>query len=247
MKKIALGIFMVMTLIASPCPASEIDEVISASPSWDSFTNKDGTGLYHEVLRAVFSLYGIPVRHTYSKSNRSEELVLLSLADMMTCDDKATPPLVLARYPMYENDYYVFFKKSRIGPWRGEETLRGMEILSQPTFYSQANFNVPVRIKDVLTGEQALSMIILDRSDFYVDDLNLIRQSMRRNTIPFRRQDFDVQKAGRRAYFPLFNVTERGKHIKRMYEEGIVRLHRQGKLKPIYDKWDFQYPDFDSY
>ncbi len=232
---------------ASESVAINIEEVVSTSPSWETFTNKDGSGLYHEILQKVFALYDIPVRHIYSKSSRSEDLVIENQADMMTCDDRATSPLVLARYPMYENDFYVFFNKKRIGPWKGIETLRGKEVLSQPTYYSQANFSVPVSIKDILTGRQALEMILMDRSDFYVDDLTLINQSIKEHSAPISKDDFDIKKIGQRSYHPLFNTTERGRAIHDMYDNGMIQLHKSGTLKPIYEKWGYRYPDFESY
>ncbi|WP_319470654.1 transporter substrate-binding domain-containing protein [uncultured Pseudodesulfovibrio sp.] len=236
-------------LFCSPSASNavEIKEVISTSPSWETFTNEDGSGLYHEVLQKVFALYGLPVRHIYANSGRSEELVARNEADMMVCDDVAAPPLELAQYPMYENDFYVFFNKDRIGPWRGIESLRDKEILSQPTYYSQNNFSVPVSVKDVSTGQQALAIIVLNRSDFYVDDLALINESIAKNTIPFDRNDFDIQKVGKRSYHPLFNTTERGQATREMFDKGIIQLHRSGALKAIYDKWGHQYPNFESY
>lgn len=236
-------------LLATPqtAHATEVTEIISTSPSWESFTNPDGTGLYHEILKETFSLYGINVRHIYSKSGRSEELIRKEEADVMTCDDKAAPPLILSRYPMYVNDFYVFFKKSRIGEWNGNDSLKGKELLSQPTYYDEDNFNVPVTIKDIQTGPQALAMILLDRSDFYVDDMALIEQSLKENTIPFNRDEFEIKKVGRRSYHPLFNSSEKGKKIMRMYDEGVLRLHSSGKLKAIYEKWGHLYPDFDRY
>jgi len=227
--------------------ASNFDEIITTSPSWDTFTNKDGTGLYHEVMREVFRQYDIKVRHEYSKSSRSEELVMLENADIMTCDDKTIPPLTMARFPMYQNIFYVFFKKHRIGPWMGVETLRDKEILSQPSFYDQTNFTVPVNVKEVMTGKQALSMILMNRSDFYADDLILIQQSIKENVLPFNMDDFEIQEVGRRSYYPLFNTNERGKQLMKVYEDGILKLHKSGKLKSIYDKWGHQYPDFDSF
>ena len=240
----ALLLFVLLTPTAE---AGEIDEVVSTSPSWETFTNPDGTGLYHDILREVFALYGIPVRHEYAKSNRSEELVRLNLADMMTCDDMASPPLVMARYPMYANDFYVFFKKRRIGEWKGVGTLWGKEVLSQPGYYSVKNFPVPVKIKDVMTGVQAVSMILMDRSDFYVDDLALINQSLKENTQSYDKNDFAIKKVGERSYFPLFNTSERGRQVMKMYDDGMYKLHKQGKLRPIYEKWGYQYPDFDAY
>lgn len=227
--------------------AMEIKEVISTSPSWNTFTNRDGTGLYHEILREVFGLYGIEVRHLYSQSGRSEELVLQHQADIMTCDDKASPGVNMGRYPMYASDFHVFFKKSRIGPWKGVETLRGREVLSQPTYYDQSNFPVPVRIKELPTAAQCLGMILMSRSDFYVDDRVLIEKALEENTIAFMPEDYAIEKAGSRSYFPLFNTTERGQAIKKMYDDGMIRLHKEGKLRPIFEKWGHPYPDFDSY
>ena len=246
MCKCILSLFLSL-LLAGPAAASEFTEVITTSPPWDTFANKDGSGLYHEVLREVFALYGIPVRHEYATSNRAEELVRLNSADMMTCDDHATPPLILARYPLYTNSFYAFFNKKRIGPWQGVQSLWGKEVLTQPGYYASENFPVPVILREVMTGIQAVSMIVLGRADFYVDDLTLIRESLRENTHAFEREDFAVEKVGNRAYFPLFNTTERGKRIRQMYEEGLLKLFREGKLQPIYARWGYSCPDLAVY
>mgnify|MGYP001368238265 CR=1 FL=1 len=224
-----------------------IKKVVTTSPSWDTFTNRDGTGLYHEIMQKVFSLHGITVEHLYSKSGRSEKLVADNQADIMMCDDKPYPSLVMGRYPMYQNDFYVFYKKERIGPWRGVETLRDREVLSQATYYDHENFNVPVTVKDVQTGEQALKMIVWDRSDFYVDDMTLIRQSMKSSTISFQPEEYAINKVGSRSYFPLFNTSARGKRLQEVYAKGIYTLHKRGELKPIYDKWGYKYPDFEAF
>jgi ABC-type amino acid transport substrate-binding protein len=225
--------------------SEEIRTVHSAGQSWATFTNSDGTGLYHEILNEVFSLYDIRVVHEYATSDRAEELVRLGQADMMLCDDMATPPLVMARYPMYENGYSVFFSKQRVGPWRGPETLRDKEVLSQPGYYSQANFPVPIKLRYIASGAQALGMILLGRSDFYVDDESFIRRSIGENTIAYEPGDFDIRQAGVRSYHPLCNTTERGARIMQLYDDGMRTLHGQGRLKPIYDRWGHPYPDFE--
>lgn len=238
---------LMMVSLSTSVSAEDIREVVTTSPSWPTFTNMDGTGLYHEIVRNVFAQYGIVVRHEYSKSSRAEEMLLGDVADMMTCDDNAPPSLIMGRYPMYENRYCVFYKKSRIGPWQGVNTLWGMEVLSQPTYYTQSNFPVPVRVKTVQSGVQALAMILLDRSDFYVDDMALIKQSMAENEMPFDKDDYAIETVGSRAYFPLFHASKRGLAIKKLYDEGIKKLHDMGELRAIYEKWGHAYPDFSKY
>ncbi|WP_041720298.1 substrate-binding periplasmic protein [Pseudodesulfovibrio piezophilus] len=233
-------------LLFSTASAGEIRAVISTSPAWESFTNRDGTGLYHEILREVFNLYDVPVRHIYSKSIRSIALLESGQADVMTCSGTETPALVTARYPLYQSMFYVFFKKKRIGTWHGLETLWGKEILSQATYYTEKDFPVPVRIKMVIDGIQALGMILMDRSDFYVDDMILIKQSMAGTMIPFAMNDYAIEPAGTRSYYPLFSNSDRGRTLCSMFEEGLLRLHRTGKLKPIFDRWFREYPDYDG-
>jgi len=247
-----LALLLILALVLglalrSPAGAQPavISEVISTGKSWDTFTNPDGTGLYHEILDAVFALHGIPVRHEYATSDRAEELVRLGQADMMLCADKASPPLVMARMPMYENGFHVFFNRSRIGRWQGPESLRDKVVVSQPGYYSGKNFPVPVRLKFVSNGAQALGMILLGRADYYVDDMVLIQESVRQNTIPFDMDDFDIRQAGVRSYHPLFNISERGALVMKLYDKGMRTLHSRGMLKAIYEKWGHPYPDFD--
>lgn len=227
-------------------PVERITEVISAGPSWETFTNKDGTGLYHEILDAVFALYGIAVRHEYVPSDRADELVRLGWADMMLCDDRADPPLRLARYPLYVNYYYVLFNKHRIGPWKGAESLRDKEIAAQKGFYHDWDFPVPVRIREMASGVKCLEMVLLGRLDFYVDDMAFIRDSIGREPA-FDHADFDIRKAGRRSYHPMFNTTPRSNLVIKMYDNGMRTLHRQGALRPIYEKWGHTYPEFDNH
>ena len=247
------GIFafvMLITLFCTPAlsvePAERVTEVVSAGPSWETFTNQDGTGLYHEVLNAVFALYGIKVRHEYVPSDRADELVRLGWADMMICDDRAEPPLRLARYPLYVNNYYVFFNRERIGPWKGAESLRDKEVAAQKGFYHAWDFPVPVHIREMPSGVKCLEMVLLGRSDFYVDDMAFISQSINEDP-KFDMSAYDIQKAGRRSYHPMFNTTPRSDQVIRMYNDGMRTLHERGELKPIYEKWGHAYPDFDSF
>lgn len=233
--------------LAAPARAEIIKEVVSSGPAWDTFTNQDGTGLYHEVLREVFALYDITVRHEYVPTDRGDQLVREGLADMMTCDDSADAQLVSARYPMYTNDYFVLFKKSRIVSWHGPETLFNKEVACQIGYYHDWDFTVPVQLRKMKTGVQCLNMVLLDRTDFYVDDMNFIENSIKDTDQLFERHLYDIQRIGTRSYHPVFSTTPRAKKIMKLFDDGIMTLHKAGKLKSIYDKWGHDYPDFDSF
>jgi ABC-type amino acid transport substrate-binding protein len=229
-----------------PCAgnAANIDKVIVVGPSWEKFTNLDGTGLYHEILNEVFGLYGINVIREYVPSERAYDLVRAGRADMMTCHDVARDPLQLAKYPMFAGPYHVFFNKKRIGEWKGEETLRDRTLVWRIGYYSPANFPVHLEYKEVKTGGSALGMVLLGRVDFYVDDLSFIETSIKENKIPFDMADYDIRVAGYRTYHPVLLQSQRGNQVKALYDQGMERLIRNGRLREIFAKWGFEYPPY---
>ncbi|MBU1611604.1 MAG: transporter substrate-binding domain-containing protein [Proteobacteria bacterium] len=218
---------------------------MAVGPSWESLTNRDGTGLYHEILNEVFALYDIKVRREYVPSERAYDLVRDGRADFMTCHDLVSKPLVLARHPMFEGTYFVFFKKANIGTWKGDETLIDRTVAWRIGYYDQRNFPVRVEPKEVKTGEAALSMVILDRVDFYVDDMSFIETSIKNSTISFVPEEYDTKPVGRRTYHPVFSDSERGRTVMKLYDEGMETLYRNGELTKIFSRWGYAMPHYD--
>jgi len=253
LRKKVLITYLALLLLPVCSPADAEDERITTvrvvGPSWEQFTNEDGTGLYHEILNAVFDLYGIEVKREYMPSQRAYESVEDGTADMMTCKaHSVSPPLVLGRYPMFINHYHVFFNKQRIGKWKGRASLSNRLLVWRVSYYLPEEFaDVSIDYRELSTGSQALGMVLLGRADFYVDDVNLIEESIRNSRIVFNPTLFDIQSIGSRSYHPVFNDSPRGGKIMRLYDDGMLRLHKDGKLKSIFEKWGFDYPDFDAF
>lgn len=222
-----------------------IAEVIAVGPSWEGLTNRDGTGLYHEILNKLFALYDIKVKRQFVPSERAYDLVRDGKADFMTCHDYVEPPLMLAEHPMFEGTYFVFFRKSNIGTWRDEDSLRGRTVAWRIGYYDQHNFPVRVVPKEVKTGVAALGMVVLDRVDFYVDDISFIQDSVRNAEIDFDPELFDTRPVGRRTYHPVFLDSERGRRVMELYDRGMETLYRSGELSRIYAKWGYKFPRFD--
>lgn len=233
-----LLMFCFLPLLSSA--GTEEKKLITAGPSWDRFTNQDGHGLYHDIIGLVFSGYSIT--HVYVSSVQANKMVELGRADIKMCETEVEPPLVLAKYPMYENDFYVVYRRDRIGTWKGNSTLEKRSVVWREGYYSQTDFTVSVNPVIVRSGESALKMLSLGRVDFYVDDLTLIRQSFVRAQEQFDPKVYAIKKIGARKYFPVFSTTSRGEALRREYEEGMVRLYKEGTLQQIYKHWGFQVP-----
>lgn len=243
MKRIVYSLLLV-SMLHSYAYADNISEVIVVGPSWDRFTNTDGTGLYHEILNEVFGLYGIRVIRQYVPSERAYDLVRSGRADMMTCHDVAVPPLQLAKYPMYAGAYHVFFSKHNVGEWKGVESMRDQSVVWRLGYYSPANFPVPIKPREVKTGQSAMGMVLLGRADFYVDDISFIHDSIQQNKISYDENEYDIKEAGYRTYHPVLLVSERGNAVKALYDKGMEQLIRSGKIQAIFEKWGFPLPPY---
>lgn len=221
-----------------------ITKVVASGPSWEGFTNRDGTGLYHELLEAAFAPLGITVERVYATSPRAIELVRSNMVDFMTCEAHPVAGLVRSNSPMYENKFHAFFNKERIGEWKGVESLRGKELVWRSGYYRPRDFPFPVRHRELISGDACLGVVVLGRADFYVDDINLIKASIASANMPFDQNQFDIKAVGSRAYSPVFNTSERGRRIRQMYEKGMKRLYLSGELQKIFAKWKHPVPDY---
>jgi len=236
-----------LTVGAGPVPAKASERIVSASPSWKSFTNRDGTGLYHEILAAVFSPFGIRVEHRYTNANRGLHLIKKGLADVYTCQVSTGEfkDLMLARYPMYQGRFYALYKKSRIQNWQGPATLADKRAVWRRGYYCAHEFEPSFYILETDSGTAALAQVILGRADFYIDDLNLIKDSISATPFSFNMEEYGIRPVGSRAYHPVFKDSPRGRQILGIYHKAIEALHRSGRLKQIFDKWEHPYPDYD--
>ncbi len=234
------------SLYAAP-DAGGIQHVTTVGPSWNKFTNRDGTGLYHDIFKAVFTPLNITVTHVYMPSARAYEMLILGTADIMACSAHVEPQLQLAACPMFQNQYHAFFSKKNIHPWRGRKSLNGHSLVWRRGYYTADEFKDlhELTFAEHSSGSTALGMVVLGRTDFYIDDINLIRENLDGCTLKFDMKDFDIKPVGRRSYYPMFAQTRHGTHLKNLFDSRMKNLHKQGVLRKIFNKWEFSYPDYD--
>lgn len=238
------GLTVLMVLSLSVCQANDLSPAVTAGPAWDGFTQENGSGLYHDIMAEIFPPLGIAVRHEYTNANRGIHLVNKGLADIYMCrsDTEGFPRLRLARYPMYLGYFYAIFKRDRIPDWEGPEDLKDRKVVWRRGYYRAREFSSRFDILEADSGETALAQVILGRADFYIDDLNLIEESISRTQIPMNKRDYEIRPVGYRSYRPVFLNSHRGERLMSIFEQGILKLHKSGRLKEIFARWNHPYP-----
>ena len=109
-------------------------------------------------------------------------------------------------------------------------------------YYSPRDFPVPFEHSETASGSEALRRVIQGGADFYVDDRNLILETLREYPQPLDGSEFRIEPVGYRQYFPVFSDSERGRLLKTIFEQGMQTLAMEGKLRPIFKKWNKPVP-----
>ncbi len=234
-------ILIVFCFFTANLHAEKLKTLIISGQSWDVFTNHDGSGLYHDLIKEIFD--GYTIRHIYVPTVQANTMVANGRADIKMCETKEVESLVLAKQPMYENSFYALYIKAKQHP---AETLsiQDKRLVWRTGYYSLEDFTVPFTFTEVRSGTSALEMVINDRADFYIDDLALIQQSFTELGRTFDPQIFALEVVGSRKYYPVFADTERGNILRTHYEQKIKRLMKEGRLQHIYEHYGFRPPRF---
>ena len=178
-------VILLVSLMALLLPASiRAEEVLTASPYWQGFTSPDGQGLYHDLMRAIYEPGGNTVRHLEVPAKRGLIMVREGTVDIYTCRSEPEEGMQLADEPMYEGEFHAFFRKDAVPDWDGVTTMANRRAVWRLGYYSPRDFPFPVQFDETTTGLEALERVVLGGADFYVDDLNLILESMRARMLP---------------------------------------------------------------
>ena len=75
LRPLVVSIISLMCWLQAVCPAMADDAgtIITAGPSWERFTNEDGHGLYHDIIKLVFA--GYQVKHLYVPTVQANAMV----------------------------------------------------------------------------------------------------------------------------------------------------------------------------
>lgn len=229
-----------MALLLSASVRAE--EVLTASPYWQGFTSPDGQGLYHDLMRAIYEPGGNTIRHLEVPAKRGLIMIREGTVDVYTCLTESEEGLLLAAEPMYEGEFHALFRKKNFPYWDGVTSMANRRVVWRLGYYTHRDFPVPIRYWETTTGVEALKRVVRERADFYVDDRNLILESMRDFKTPLDQNDFRIESVGFRQYFPVFSTSERGRKLREAFEQGMRGLAEQGKLAAIYAKWNLPMP-----
>lgn len=249
-KQTARAIFL-LTVLACPVAAQDqIKTVRYATAEWLNFTNRDGTGLYHELFREIFGIMGAEVDVTYMPLNRAVSMVEAGQMDVtggFTRDDR-----VFAVHPIFETTYTIIYRSDMDVDWDDPNVFDTLRIVGPPAIQAEVAFDMI----ELDSRSQAGKMLVSGRADGYIDLVQLIetfRDTGKTTdvddvtgdevvTFDINPDDWRLRNVKSSRLYMLFTDSPRGRQIRDLYDDGTEKLFASGVLGEIYEKFNVRAP-----
>ena len=199
----------------------EPEEIVLASEEWVNATNKDGTGLYWDILRAVYN--------PMVKKNQADAVVGIHPAKIQGA--------LAAQYPFVKDYLLVLFKKNRFNQWNGQETLKNKKIGWIKGYSYDEYLEVPVVKREFLKRTSILQHLDQDRIDFFMDTRNDVESVLNKGIIDVTR--YTVETVLELERYLVFADSKKGKELKRIFDNRFPHLVQSGEIEKLFAKWNW--------
>ncbi|MBN2651248.1 MAG: transporter substrate-binding domain-containing protein [Spirochaetales bacterium] len=225
------------------CGASNVISV--ATPQWDGTTNSDGTGLFFDILRAVYEPVGYRLDIQFMPWKRALTLVQVAEADLIIgfyYNESDLYRFCYPKWPFKIEETVAVFKKERVKNWNGISTLHGQSVL-WPRGYNYHLFlgDVVPKWSEVECSQQGLKMIEVDRALFFLDASDDLLIAFEK--LGFSREIYAIEVILSENLYYAFTLSPRGQKLADLYDQRIQVLIKSGELKKIFEKNGVKYVD----
>jgi len=231
-----------------PILADEIKTIQLVSGEWQGYTNQDGTGLYWEVVKAVFESTGIEVKTEVLPWKRAVYHLKKGRADVLVGDyyskEKDGREFLYPNWHLaVEEPMIIVFKKGMEGDWDANKinSLNGKTVgwIRGYDFDKTLLKNIRVDKHEISKLKSALRMLEKGRLTALIDYKSGVLPAAKEAGINY--EDVFTNKtikSGNKLYV-IFTNNARSKKLVKLYDERMNKLVRSGEIFKIFEKWGF--------
>lgn len=216
---------------------------VIASAPWEGQSNVDGTGIYWDIMRALFTPVDIAVETVSAPYKRATAMVRAGEADLYLGAFLDEVPWALFPEQFYDAERLTaVIRRDRAAGWVGEESLSGRRVGYILGYDYAGQLVVPVDSWELPERESGLRMVVRGRLDAFLDARTDVTLVLERN--PALRLDLTLVPVKVLPLYPAFADTPRGRRLRTVYEARIQTLLRDGTLEQLYLRHDFSFAEF---
>ena len=217
-------------------------EIRIITPQWEGQTNRDGSGLFFDIIRSVYEPEGIRIVFAFAPWKRCISTVQAGERDAMLCvwaSHARKDHQLIPKIPLYIEHTAAVVKKASGIVWKGIHSLDYRRAVWLRGYdYHLADQLTDIQLADwheVDGHDEAWHQLDLDRFDAYIDALIDIRAYVDSGLAEARLYEIHplwLQKA-----YVAFADSDRSRQLVRVYDRRAAAMVASGQMAEIYHKW----------
>lgn len=225
--------FLLLFCLSSLVQAENSKEIVIASESWKGATNRDGTGLYWDLVQAIYEPLGYIIIKKHKSYNEAAEMVRVNNADIFLGSYLNEKPYAL--YPKYHFDQDVIvaiFRNDVIDNWEGEKSLEGLKVGWVRGYDFDKYLKAKVKVVELSNRSNGLKQLKNERLDAFLDDRDDIKPYLHKAKL--NSNDFEKKIIMQEKLYPAFAKTKKGRSLKALWDKQMKKLIKNDAFKQIY-------------
>lgn len=198
---------------------------------WPGFCQRDGRGIYLDIVRAIYQPNGYEVIPRIVPYKRALAVIAQQGGDMaMGVYRDEVSGVLQPRYPASADDLTVLMLKKWQPQWLGESSLKGQGVVWLRGWAFDKYIPVSMRWHEIDSHDMALQLLAKERYRYYLTAGVLYSE----DSIPANMHRTFLRWI---PTYPIFADTEKGRTLQQLWDQGMVNLVRHGTLAEIYRRY----------
>ena len=212
-------------------------DIILASKERAGTTNRDGTGLYWDIIRAVYAPVGVKTKFIIRSRLHSFDLVKNQKADALVGTFRDDIKGVLfPKYPLAKEIVFVVFKKERLNQWEGIDSITGKRVAWIKDFHFDRYLDVTAEKTEFETRDHILRLLETDQIDFFVDTQNGLEAALNSKKLDLTNLTAEILM--NIDLYLAFADNEKGLKLREIFNKRFPELVESGEIENLFVKWN---------
>jgi len=226
-------------LTLSAFQRKHIKSISVVAPEWQGYTHKDGSGLYWDIMRAIYEPQGIKVKTRIVPWNRAIKMVSIYRtynAIVGEYSDSAEA-VIFPKFPIDVEFMVTLSKKSFGHTFEDASSLTNKRVAWFKDYELINEKDRDFELVEFRTIKEGIEMLKSGKIDFILNDRDSTEQGMRSQQLNSDDYALNEMPFGR-DIFTAFSDDVLSRELIKIYDERIPKLVASGQLAAIYKKWD---------
>lgn len=229
--------FLITSGIALALPKT----IMLASEEWPERTNKDGSGLYWDLIKEVYSRAGVEVKHTIVPYSRSVAMTESGEVDGWVASYEDEEDWAVFPENGFDQDNVValVLAKNAAG-WSGQDSVKGKHLSWMRGYAYDDYLDVDVDYTEVDKRTSGVALVRRERAFAFLDDKREIMDAVEGSGTNTEGMEV-VPMLGLSLYLGFMD-NSKGEELAKAFDVGWEAMMADGTVAKIFAKYGAEMP-----